>query len=86
MKCTLDKSNFITDCQLQDNELIVRVDGNGHFKGTLLGKITSIDQHQNTTYAGLAGLHMLCFGAGLCWFFQPGREAPGQAAANWLAC
>ena len=38
----------------------------------------SIDQHQNTTYAGLASVwslarqHMLCFGAGLCSFFQQG--------------
>ena len=33
------------------------------------------DQHQNTTYADLAGghqqdQHMLCFGAGLCWFWS----------------
>ena len=35
----------------------------------------STDQHQNTTYADLAGghqqdQHMLCFGAGLCWFWS----------------
>lgn len=30
--------------------------------------------HQITTFAGFAGDQlMLCFGAGLCWFFQQGN-------------
>ena len=37
----------------------------------------SIDQHQNTTYVGLAG-DQLCFGAGLCCFFPAGKGRPAQ--------